>query len=201
MESSYLLVWVPIYWGQTAEGCTRDGKEKWGGGSKSDWWRVRSANWRESERKKKRSENRRNYGKMEQGKKERRARESVVWETACLGRSILRAAGGRVAQLIKTPVLMSQPVTPGRVRETGRGRERERGLPGWSSAAPQPAIKTANPASSQPTRPHVRQALTLCPSTPFILCSRHTHTHVQTPPTISFLLSTHPCPYPNAHPL
>lgn len=57
----------------------------------------------------------------------------------------MRAAGGRVAQLIKMPVLMSQPVTPGSERERGggvrergwetgrqRGRERmrERELPG-----------------------------------------------------------------------
>lgn len=38
----------------------------------------------------------------------------------------MRAAGGRVAQLIKTPVLMSQPVTPGGERDTQRERESER---------------------------------------------------------------------------
>lgn len=71
----------------------------------------------------------------------------------------MRAAGGRVAQLIKTPVLMSQPVTPGREQERERVARLELGCT-------QLAVQTANQPSSQPTRPHVRQALTLCPSPP-----------------------------------
>jgi len=73
----------------------------------------------------------------------------------------LRAAGGRLAELIKTPVLMSQPVTPGRERETQRARVARLEL-----GCTQSGIYIANQASSQPTRLHVRQALTPCPSAP-----------------------------------
>lgn len=66
----------------------------------------------------------------------------------------MRAAGGRVAQLIKTPVLMSQPVTPGRERgrerEDGREGGVERELPGWSWAAPN---KPSRQQTSHPANP------------------------------------------------
>lgn len=109
-----------------------------------------------------------------------RKKKLVVWETACLGRSILRAAGGRVAQLIKTPVLMSQPVTPGRERQQEKGKARE--LPGSSWVAPnQPSRQQSNHPANPPR--HMSDKpwhYALHPPFPLPLLCTQTDTHGQT---------------------
>lgn len=85
----------------------------------------------------------------------------------------MRAAGGRVAQLIKMPVLMSQPVTLGR---GGGGGGNERGRGAWFEVGFTQTLLQSQPDLANPTA-HVRQALTLCPPPPLCL-EIHTHTHL-----------------------